>query len=71
MNNRVYTLTFCTECLNRKFNINKGIICSLMNNIPNFKGSCPDYKEDHEVVARNLSVIDDLNGLHQKINLED
>ena len=42
-----------------------------MNNIPNFKGSCSDYKEDHEVVAPNLSVIDDLNGLHQKINLEE
>lgn len=71
MNNREYTLTFCTECFSTKFDINKGIICSLINNIPSFKKNCPDYREDQEVIARNISVIDDLNGLNQKTNLEE
>ncbi|UII23394.1 hypothetical protein [Fulvivirga ligni] len=39
-------LKFCQACLNRQFDINKGVICGLTNDIATFEGHCPSYAED-------------------------
>lgn len=38
-------LEYCKKCENQKFDKNKGIVCVLTNEKPNFKDKCPDYKE--------------------------
>lgn len=43
-------LEFCTQCLNRKFDPSKGIICSLTGQIANFEKECHDFKVDNSVV---------------------
>lgn len=43
---RSYQLTFCSVCKLRAFNSNKGIICSLTNDISQFEKECPDYDFD-------------------------
>ncbi|WP_320814164.1 hypothetical protein [Flavobacterium sp.] len=43
---RNYQLTFCKICKLRDLNINKGIICSLTNDIANFEKECADYLTD-------------------------
>lgn len=71
MNNREHTLSYCTECLNRKFDLQKGVICKLINDIPNFESTCPDFNEDGEVIQRNTSAQNNLNGLNREIDLEE
>lgn len=71
MNNREHTLSFCTECLNRKFDLQRGVICKLINEIPSFESTCPDFKEDSEVAQRNAFAQNDLNGLNREIDLEE
>lgn len=49
MNNkqfRFYQLSFCSKCKNRAFNIDKGIICSLTNEIATFDKNCNLYELD-------------------------
>ncbi|EAY26713.1 hypothetical protein [Microscilla marina] len=44
-------LEFCKFCTKRKFDMNKGVICSLTNDIARFEVTCPDYENDPSVVA--------------------
>ena len=56
MSNRKHTLSYCTECLNRKFDIKRGIICGLIQDIPSFKKNCPDFKEDQSVIQTKIDI---------------
>lgn len=42
-------LKFCRRCLNRKFDMQQGLICSLTNQKAAFEQTCPDYNEDSSV----------------------
>ncbi|MBX2965268.1 MAG: hypothetical protein KF845_03915 [Cyclobacteriaceae bacterium] len=42
-------LEFCRRCLNRKFDSNSGIICSLTGQIAAFEKECCDFKIDESV----------------------
>lgn len=44
--NREYHLSFCKICTNRKRNLEKGLICSLTNNIADFKDNCSTFDQD-------------------------
>ncbi len=46
--NREYQLSFCQTCKNKGFNLQKGIVCSLTDEVATFERSCPDYIEDPE-----------------------
>ncbi len=39
-------LTYCKICVNQKFSIDEGILCSLTDKKPVFFPTCHDYKED-------------------------
>lgn len=54
MNNeyRFYQLTYCNVCKLRDLNIEKGIICSLTNNIAKFEKECSDYDFDDLELAK-------------------
>jgi len=41
-------LAFCQQCLLRKFNLKKGIVCSLTGEHGAFDPTCPDYQEDEK-----------------------
>lgn len=43
---REYRLSFCTRCLNREFNAQQGIICSLTKERASFDDSCKDFNVD-------------------------
>lgn len=58
-------LEFCTICLNRKMNPQKGLVCQFTNEYADFEENCNDFKEDTEEKKRKL--IRDLNSSgHQK-----
>ena len=42
-------LKFCRICLNRQFDINKGIICKLTNNIADFENYCDHFLKDESI----------------------
>lgn len=42
-------LKFCKTCQNKKFDFNKGILCSLTNDFANFEDSCPDFQLDEKI----------------------
>lgn len=44
-------LELCKQCTQRKFDLDKGIICSLTGEIADFEDTCEAYKEDQQVVA--------------------
>ena len=56
MNNRAHTLSFCSQCTNRKFDFKKGIICGLINDIPNFQNTYPSYNEDQTVLQNKKEI---------------
>ena len=43
---RFYQLTYCSVCKLRGFNIDKGIVCSLTNDVAQFENECADYDFD-------------------------
>jgi antitoxin component YwqK of YwqJK toxin-antitoxin module len=49
-------LEFCSRCINRKFDSDKGIICSLTNDIAAFETSCDNYKIDKNMTAPSPSL---------------
>jgi len=44
-------LKYCKTCNHKKFNFDKGIICSLTNNIANFEDLCENYLKDEKLVS--------------------
>src|SRR5688500_1248606 len=54
--NRDQHLAFCSRCTNRKFDSDKGIICSLTNDIAAFESSCENYKVDTAMTTASPSV---------------
>jgi hypothetical protein len=42
-------LEFCTRCLNRKFDPNNGVICSLTGKIASFEVECTDFRVDESI----------------------
>ena len=49
---RFYQLTFCSVCKLRDLTSNKGIVCSLTNDIAQFEKECPDYDFDDLELAK-------------------
>lgn len=43
--NRTYQLSFCKRCKNKTFDQQKGIICSLTNNVADFQEKCESFKD--------------------------
>lgn len=41
--NMLNKLDYCKNCKNKTFNVDKGILCGLTNEKPDFEGTCPDY----------------------------
>jgi hypothetical protein len=39
----------CKKCLNRKYDLNKGVICSLTGDVATFQDKCPDFNLDKYV----------------------
>ncbi|BAO77266.1 hypothetical protein [Winogradskyella sp. PG-2] len=76
--NREYHLTFCKVCNNRKKDFNKGLICSLTNDIADFSEHCPtfdlDSSELEQIRVKVQSQIDDkyaANGVEKVLGLND
>jgi len=42
-------LVFCKKCVNRKMDLNQGLICSLTGEKAAFQNECPDFKRDETV----------------------
>src|SRR5678815_1685119 len=43
-------LEFCQRCLNRKFDLQHGIVCGLTGQIAAFEKECKDFRHDTSVV---------------------
>jgi hypothetical protein len=39
-------LKYCKLCQNQSFNFDRGMLCSLTNEKPEFNETCPDYLEN-------------------------
>jgi len=47
--NKKDQLKLCEKCKNKSFDSKKGVICSLTNEQPDFKGTCPSFKEKENI----------------------
>lgn len=45
-------LKHCKICKNQKFDMNKGIICSLTDQLADFEGTCDSFNEDTELKSK-------------------
>ena len=52
--NRSEHLKFCKVCTKRRFNSEKGLICSLTNDIASFEENCVDFEKDNSVEIQEL-----------------
>jgi len=50
--NRDSQLQFCTVCVNRKKDLNLGIICGLRGGVANFQDECVDFQKDSSLKTR-------------------
>jgi hypothetical protein len=58
-NYRNYHLSFCSICINRKFNFDKGFVCNITNEIANFEKDCVNYccdEKEKEKLEENLKI---------------
>lgn len=55
-------LEFCRRCLNRKFDFDRGIVCSLTGQIAAFEKECENFKVDESVVI----MVDDQTALDSR-----
>lgn len=46
-------LTYCKYCLNSTFDTNKGLICRLTTDKPNFKSVCQHFNKDMEELIKS------------------
>ncbi len=51
---RAEQVTICKTCLNREFNPQKGIICTLTKDIANFNTKCEHYAVDEPALKKSL-----------------
>ncbi|NJM79669.1 MAG: hypothetical protein HC854_08745 [Flavobacterium sp.] len=49
---RFYQLTYCSVCKLRDLNSNKGIVCSLTNDVAQFENDCFNYDFDDLELAK-------------------
>ncbi|WP_462251102.1 DUF4328 domain-containing protein [Ekhidna sp.] len=47
-------LRFCKVCKNKKFDRDKGIVCSLTNEIADFENECPNFLADAEEIQKEI-----------------
>ncbi|MEP3210837.1 MAG: hypothetical protein ABJN95_16665 [Maribacter sp.] len=70
-------LVFCTICQNRKIDFEKGLLCALTNEKPDFEDSCELFLKDEKEADRKLNLKLDAAGnaqsqkgsLHPKKNI--
>ena len=60
-------LNYCSQCKNRGFDKNIGLICNLTNEVPSFELKCPNYNPEEEFA--NAIVEKKLINTEQKFNL--
>ncbi len=49
-------LNYCKKCINRKSNLNEGLVCGLTGRKPNFGDTCKDFKEDKTRIKNEASL---------------
>lgn len=49
-------LKFCKVCKNKRMNVQKGIVCGLTGEKPDFNELCPNYEEDAKEVKKEKQV---------------
>ena len=57
---------YCRVCLNRNMDYDQGLLCSLTNEKPAFKNTCPSFKLDEKNAERLVDRESDI----EKIMLE-
>jgi antitoxin component YwqK of YwqJK toxin-antitoxin module len=60
-------LEFCSKCLNRRLDLNQGLVCNLTGKIADFEGTCKDFNLD-ETVKSEMPETEMVNG--QEITTE-
>jgi hypothetical protein len=48
----------CLSCRNKKFDLQKGLLCYLTNEKPNFETSCPDYLNEEKYIEEKYLISD-------------
>lgn len=52
--NRTEQLKFCSTCVKRSFNPQKGVVCSLTGEHADFENECVDYELDDKVLRAEM-----------------
>ncbi|MCB9189070.1 MAG: hypothetical protein H6599_07285 [Flavobacteriales bacterium] len=49
---RQHQLKFCQICKNRKFDLQRGVVCGLTDDYATFDADCEDYNVDHDAYEK-------------------
>ena len=61
-------LSYCKICLNRKKDLQQGLVCNLTNEIANFEETCQDFRED-PIKKKKLDAIPSYEEVEDTIKL--
>jgi len=61
-------LKYCKICLNRKMDLNQGLVCILTSEIANFEDACHEFKED-PILKRVLESVPDSQEIETQTRL--
>lgn len=65
---RTERLEFCTICLHRKMNVQKGLLCGLTGEYANFDDHCQGFSEDKDKKEQQLKRNLEASGHHNASN---
>jgi Flp pilus assembly protein TadB len=59
-------LELCLTCQNKAFNRNKGVVCGLTDEKPDYVGSCEKYLRDERAYARRQTELADRKAANER-----
>jgi hypothetical protein len=64
-------LKFCSVCLNRKMDVERGLVCTLTGQYASFSDECQDFKRDEsiKVVVNNADPLD-MHTVREKLPMQ-
>jgi hypothetical protein len=68
--NRALQVSYCKACKHGEFELQKGFICGLVNDVPTFTKTCNDYSRDSEKVLKIREELRNKRTLGSKVNYQ-
>ncbi len=54
-------IAFCKVCTNKRVDFERGIVCDLTSNLPDFEDNCKSYVLDEQALHRQAAIANNIN----------